>query len=165
MAILLYSDLDAERFANPQVLHAPTADGRQLLVFSGVVLTNLRGQSAGWTRTTLTLFLSAGPVLPSGQGFRHDGAAASVSLGAVWDKGASINAGFAVDSTVVLPGTLFARWVGLRCAIGVSDSDAFLYRVTYNVTVTGAFTDFSAATQVPKRPTSQDIDAWERTHE
>jgi hypothetical protein len=162
MSIILFSDINADRFANPQVLRAPMADARELLVLSGVVLTNLHGDSGDWKRTTLLLFLSVHPAIPEDKEFRHDAGAASVALSSVWDKNHAINAGFAVDSAVVGVGTLFARWIGVECRIAVSDKDAFLYRVAYNVTVTGTVTNLGGSIQIARRPTAEDVETWRR---
>jgi hypothetical protein len=70
-----------------------------------------------------------------------------VSLGSVFDQNQSINAGFAVDdwrpnhfdsgTDVVTHQPVNNIFTGVNADVGVSDSDAWLYRLTYNITLLG----------------------------
>jgi hypothetical protein len=70
-----------------------------------------------------------------------------VSLGSVFDQNQSINAGFAVDdwrpnhfysgTDVVTGQPVNNIFTGVNADVGVSDSDAWLYKLTYNITLLG----------------------------
>jgi hypothetical protein len=70
-----------------------------------------------------------------------------VSLSSVFDQAQAINAGFAVDdwrpnhfdsgTDVVTGQTVNNIFTGVNADVGVSDSDAWLYRLSYNITLLG----------------------------
>lgn len=136
-----------------------------LAVLSGVVLANFEGQSSGaWLYDTLSFNPSDGLAnllnsaistyqipKPTGLGF---GIAFSVSqwvpfvaLSSIFDKDQSVNAGFAVQVWRPTPfttgtdalshqpiGNIFN---GVNVDVGVSDSDASILRMSYNITLIG----------------------------
>jgi len=84
-----------------------------------------------------------------------------VSLGSVFDQAQSINAGFAVDvwrphhfgsgTNVVTGQPVNNLFTGINADLAVSDSDAWLYRLSYNITLLGKIV-FVAVPQVPPVP-------------
>lgn len=120
----------------PQRLRAPLADGRELLVFSGVALVNLKGESADWNRDFLFIALDTTPISSDDATFREDQVAPLVTLNSIWDRNTAINAGFAVDWCRPIL-NVFPDFILIECQIAARDSDAFLYRAGYHVTVTG----------------------------
>ena len=154
----------------PQTKH----DQKWLLTLSGVAMIppllpdegGLRGNSTNdWLRETLILrpmvadpmhhaiAIHAIPAPPGTEGneyslaFQVEQEAPYASISAIYNKGQSINSGFAVD--VWRPnhygagtdafshqpvGKLFS---GLRVDVSVRDTDAFLQRVGYNITLAG----------------------------
>jgi len=70
-----------------------------------------------------------------------------VSLGSVFDQGPSVNAGFAVDvwrpnhfesgTNVVSGQPVNNIFTGVNADLAVNDSDAWLYRLSYNITLLG----------------------------
>jgi len=127
------------RFVNPQVLHTKTYDGKELVVLSGVVLVHLEGKSeADWLREKLTLGIDIANILPSGKGLSIEQGAPLVTLNAVYNRGVSNNAGYAVDSCQLRPSSEAYRDVFVDCDVAVRDTDGWLYRVGYNITVIGA---------------------------
>jgi hypothetical protein len=150
-------------------------DQKWLLVLSGVVLANLKGDNSGnWNSQTVSFTPDmAGPDDPSATSgplnwaisrysipkpagspgtqyfirFSVEEWAPSVSLSAIFDQDQSVNAGFAVNAwrpnsfgsgTDVLANqqvnNLFA---GINADLAVSDTDAWLYRLSYNITLLG----------------------------
>jgi hypothetical protein len=138
-----------------------------LLVLSGVVLANLQGNSnSQWLRDTISFLpdmagpQNSGPLNWAIQRFNIPTPAGSVkiafsleewapfaSLSSIFDQGQSINAGFAVD---VWRPTHFATGIdafthvpvnniftGIDVDVAVQDTDAFLYRIGYNITLLG----------------------------
>jgi hypothetical protein len=150
-------------------------DQKWLIVLSGVVIANQRGDNSGqWNYQTVSFIPDmSGPDDPSATSGplnwaiskysipRPPGAVGSdytirfsleewspfVSLGSIFDQGQSINAGFAVDDwrpnhfdngTSVLTGQPVNNiFTGVNADLAVQDSDAWLYRLSYNITLLG----------------------------
>lgn len=132
----LVIDTEPGQVATPQRLRANLADGRLLLVFSGVAIVDFKGASAEWNRDSLFLALNTTPVSSSDRTFVEDQGAPLVTLNSIFDRNTAINAGFAVDSCRPIL-NLFPDFIFIECRIAVRDSDAFLFRAGYHVTVTG----------------------------
>jgi hypothetical protein len=144
----------------PATIH----DQQFLVVLSGVVLANYEGQKSGnWLYDTLSFNPDSLTNLlnnaigtynipkPTGLGF---GVAFSVSqwapfvaLSSIFDKDQSVNAGFAVQVWRPTPfttgtdalshqpiGNIFN---GVNVDVGVSDSDASILRLSYNISLIG----------------------------
>ena len=148
--------------APPQDIHAQ----KWLLTLSGVALVNLQGNSeAQWLRETLLLqptlvdpmhFAIASHSIPRPAGtegnayslaFQVEQYAPYASISAIFNQGVSNNSGFAVDVWRPNPfgsgtdafshhsvGNLFS---GLQVDVAVRDTDAWLYRVGYNILLLG----------------------------
>jgi hypothetical protein len=154
---------------------ASLRDQKWLLVLSGVVLANLKGDSsAQWMQQTVSFIPDmAGPDDPSAtsgplnwaigryaiskppgvQGrdylirFAVEGWAPSASLGSVYNQGQSIDSGFAVDAwrphhfgsgmDVLADRAVNNLFSGVDVDLAVRDTDAWLYRLSYNVTLLG----------------------------
>jgi hypothetical protein len=138
---------------------------RWILVLSGVVIVNVKGQSASdWLRETLRFMPDVAsplnyainrysiPVPTSttpGVNFvpqiQVEQWAPFVSLSAVYDAHQSVDAGFAVDLwrpapfRTITDGTATTGniFTGVRVDVAVRDSDAYLYRLGYNITLEG----------------------------
>jgi hypothetical protein len=155
-------------FAVGQTHPRDIRDQKWLLVLSGVVLANLKGDNSGdWNRQTVSFIPdmagSDDPTWaishyniprPSGSvgtdyliRFALEGWSPSVSLGSVYDQGQSINAGFAVDdwrpnhfdsgTDVVTGQPVNNVFTGVNADLAVSDSDAWFFRLTYNIVLIG----------------------------
>ena len=157
--------------APPKSIH----DQKWILVLSGVVVANQRGDNSGqWNHQTVSFIPDmAGPDDPSSVSgplnwaisqhsiskppgvagkdylirFSLEEWSPFVSLGSVFDQGQSINAGFAVDvwrpnhfdsGTDVISGQPVGNiFTGVNADLSVNDSDAWLYRLSYNITLLG----------------------------
>ncbi len=151
------------------------SDQKWLLVLSGIVLANQRGDNSGsWNYQTVSFIPDlAGPDDPTatsgplnwaiarygiprppgtvGQNylvrFSVDSWSPFVSLGSVFDQGPSVNAGFAVDDwrpnhfesgTDVLTNEAVTNiFTGVNADLAVNDTDAWIYRLGYNITLSG----------------------------
>jgi len=143
-----------------------------LLVLSGVGLINMKGQtSVDWLRDEAHILPDMrGPLdyainrfsipRPPGSegsnynvGLQLDLWSPFAGISSIWDQDQSVNAGFAVDAWRPSPfssgndafsgqpvGNIFT---GIVVDVAVRDSDAWLYRVGYNITLEGriVFTD------------------------
>jgi len=153
-------------------------DQKWLLVLSGIVLANQRGDNSGsWNYQTVSFVPDmAGPDDPTATSGplnwaiarygipRPPGAVGQqylvrfsveewspfVSLGSVFDQGPSVNAGFAVDNwrpnhfesgtDVVSSGTVTNIFTGVNADLAVNDTDAWIYRLGYHITLIGRIT-------------------------
>jgi len=150
-------------------------DQKWLLVLSGVVIADLKGDSSSrWDYQTVSFTPDmAGPDDPSSTSgplnwaishysipkpagspgaqylirFSVEEWAPFVSLSAIYNQGQSINSGFAVDAwrpnhfgsgTDVLSNRPVNNlFVGINVDLAVRDTDAWLYRIGYNITLLG----------------------------
>ena len=150
-------------------------DQKWLLVLSGVVISNFKGDnSGGWNQQTVSFIpdmagtddptSTSGPLnwvisqynIPRPPGtvgtqylirFSLEEWSPFVTLGSIFDQAQSINAGFAVNdwrpnpfdsgTDAVTGQTVNNIFTGVVADIAVSDSDAWLYRLNYNITLLG----------------------------
>jgi hypothetical protein len=150
-------------------------DQKWLLILSGIVFANQRGDNSGsWNHQTVSFLpdlagpddptATSGPLnwaiarysIPRPPGtvgqqylirFSVDEWSPYVSLGSVFDQGPSINAGFAVDDwrpnhfengTDVVTGEAVNNiFTGINADLAVNDTDAWIYRLGYNITLIG----------------------------
>jgi hypothetical protein len=150
-------------------------DQKWLLILSGIVLANQRGDNSGsWNHQTVSFMpamagpddqtATSGPLnwaiarygIPRPPGtvgqqylvrFALDEWSPFVSLGSVFDQGSSVNAGFAVDdwrpnhfesgTDVVTNETVNNVFTGVNADLAVNDTDAWIYRLGYNITLIG----------------------------
>jgi hypothetical protein len=142
-------------------------DQEWLLVLSGVALVGLKGTSpSAWLHDTLNVFPDWAPALnyaivtygiptppldpnaPSYDfGFQVDQEVPFAAISSIYDKDQSNNAGFAVDvwrpspwvpRTDFTTGQEYAHiFQSIAVDVAVRDSDAYLYRVSYHITLLG----------------------------
>lgn len=141
-------------------------DQRWLLVLTGVAIVDLKGVSnAQWLEQTFAIRPSLAEPLgyaigrygiprPPGtegltywSGFEVEQCAPFAGLGSIFNKGQSIDSGFAVNSWRLSPfltgtnavtnATLGDVFAGFEVDVGTRDTDAWLHRVNYHVTVVG----------------------------
>jgi hypothetical protein len=144
-------------------------DQKWLLVLSGVVLADLKGNSsAQWLRETLRFLPemagsnNSGPLnwaidhfsiprppasLAHNVGFSLEEWAPFASLSSMFNQGQSLNSGFAVDVWRPAPfgsGTdalsrrsLTNIFSGIEVDVAVRDTDAWIHRISYNITLLG----------------------------
>jgi hypothetical protein len=150
-------------------------DQKWLLVLSGVVFANLKGDNSGqWNDLTVSFMpdmagtddptSTSGPLnwaiskysisKPPGSAgsqflirFSVEEWSPFVSLGSIFNQGQSINSGFAVDdwrpnhfesgTDVITNQPVNSIFMGVNADLAVSDSDAWIYRLGYNITLLG----------------------------
>ncbi len=151
---------NAQPFASRHLAVAPLAFNRVLCTFTGVIVINFRGSSPSyWNFEHLRVglnqwnaileasaqgWLASHTPLPSGHGYlidvRNEDVAPFVTINSIFNNDGADNDGKAVDAVSVtaqqnrltMPGNFrlltFDAWLAVR------DSDAYLYRVGYQVT-------------------------------
>jgi hypothetical protein len=127
-----------EAFHTAYELRTKTGDGQDLVVISGYAEidgNDLRGNADGtWNRRILRF--NVGPWWQFGE----TDIVPVVSPSSIMNVGAANNAGWAVDSCDVIQTEQQSRRrqrYSLECRVGVRDSDGYMFRVNYYVTMTG----------------------------
>ena len=115
-------------------------NNRVCYVLTGVFIVNLKGQSQNWLRETINLNIPIRP-LPQGLGLHIEYWAPYFTMNAVYNKDTAVNSGHAVDRFGIagLEGdSNFGQSdVTFYAQTAVRDTDAYLYRIGYNVTLKG----------------------------
>jgi hypothetical protein len=128
-----------------------------LLVLSGVAIVDFKGTGADWQRDTLLIrpdidapmnhaINRFGIHRPGFAKFQAEQWSPFAAVSSILDLGQAVNAGFAVDvwrpefevgAEAVSLAPLTQLFTGIQADVAVRDSDAFLQRVSYNMTVLG----------------------------
>jgi hypothetical protein len=140
-------------------------DQKWLLILSGVVIADLKGNSAAqWLHETLFFLPDIDAPLNwaiNNFSIPNPGGAARfslvewapfVSLNAIFNEQESINSGFAVDGwrpapfdseTDVSNQLVTQLFTGIHVDVAVRDIDAWIYRISYNITLLGKIVFFA----------------------
>jgi hypothetical protein len=116
-----------------------TGDNRICYVLTGIFIVNLRGSSQDWLRERISLSVPI-PGLPNDKGLAVENWAPLFTLSAIYNEGNSVNNGDAIDNFFLdIPsdpnvGTHSLSW---EVDVGIRDSDAFIFRIGYNITLVG----------------------------
>jgi hypothetical protein len=127
-------------------------------VLTGIVLTDFQGQTSDdWRRDTLELIpdtsLTAAlrsvrqPPPNTDLVFQVEQYAPFATINTIFDADASVNAGFGVDDVTPIlvtaggPQPIPNQFDGIAVQAAVRDSDAYLLRIGYNVTLLGRIID------------------------
>ncbi len=130
--------IEPKRFHTKHELRSRTGDNRDLVVLSGYAEidgNDLKGNPDGtWNRKHLVL--RVGPRWEFGVD-----AVPVVSMSSIMNVNVAHNAGWAVDDCVVSYYELFPGPPGIQlqltCRVAVRDSDGYMFRVNYFVTMVG----------------------------
>ena len=128
-------------------VHFQDLAGRQVYVLSGTCILDppLQGPSDGsrWQRGQ-TFFSIPLRDLPADEGLVVEQWAPTVVVGSIQNDGTANNAGWAVDDFDLEPGFGEATAaISPSFNFAVGDSDGYMMRVAYSVTVIGHFAPFS----------------------
>ena len=117
-------------------------NGEVLYALSGVILVNMKGDSNIFLPLRVTCKIDI-PELPAGQGFYVFYHTPFASLNSIYNPGEAVNGGHAVNNfdlvSVHPSGNYGSKDITLALMLGVSDFDATLYRVGFNVILTGVY--------------------------
>jgi murein DD-endopeptidase MepM/ murein hydrolase activator NlpD len=128
-------------FESQHFVHTETADRLHLWTLTGVVLLHLKGTGRDWLRAQVNLGITV-PEIPPGAALRLVHWAPFVTINAIQNDDTSNWAGWAVDRFgIVDPGTPITRQVTVQTDVAVRDTDGYLLRLGYEVTLAGSFTD------------------------
>ncbi len=139
----IYNAADASRFVSSHWVHTRTADSKELVTMSGIVIIDYKGGGSEWKRDRLELQLRLPPPVTynptQNKWFKIEHWAPFVTINAIYNQEHAVNAGWAVDAfggpgAVSTPGPV-TIWADLA----IRDIDGYLYRVGYTLTVSGVF--------------------------
>ena len=113
-------------------------NGEVLYALSGIIKVNMMGSSSGWVSLPITCTIDI-PVLPAGMGLFIKYHTPSASLNSIYNKGQAINGGHAVNNCRLnFPnGHVSSNQTQLALDLAVSDTDAVLYKVGFNIIMSG----------------------------
>jgi hypothetical protein len=122
-------------------------NNRVCYVLTGVFIVNLMGNSQNWLRQRIYLSIPI-PALPRDQGIHLEQWAPLFTLSSIYNRNNSVNNGDAIDNFDLSDRELDPNYgnnvAEFYADIAVRDSDAFIYRIGYNITLKGV--------QKPVRP-------------
>lgn len=143
----------------PWRVNAPPGPAEQkwLMTLSGIADISFRGNStAAWRHETFRLFLNwrdpvslaYGGSPPAGHTlfFQPEQWSQFAAISSIYNAGQSLEAGYAVDSCDVYlsdvislseTGGLQRTFAGLKVVVGVRDTDAYLSKISFQVTLLG----------------------------
>lgn len=117
------------------------SNNQVMYVLSGIILVNMQGNTtADWLGLHGTCKINI-PELPAGYGFYIRYHAPYASLNSIYNHHVSNNSGFSVNecnlADVRPNGQFGSRQLTLAFDLAARDSDAFIYRVGFNITISG----------------------------
>ncbi|MCZ6862540.1 MAG: hypothetical protein O7I42_20085 [Alphaproteobacteria bacterium] len=136
-------------------LRMPTPHARansELFVFSGIaIFDQLKGTGSSWEGGTATIVANYGNVIPEGRAILPHHWTVNIQLASIFNANVANNTGWSVndyrlrrfrnalggDRVAVVEGKLI-----VRAEIAVRDIDAFIHRLSYDVTILGTVVDF-----------------------
>lgn len=133
-----------EKFKCLHHVHTRTADDKELVTLTGIVLVDVEGAS-GWHRENLRIRLRIPDnIIPTDPSFfyrrlRIEQCAPFFTINSISNKGQAKNAGWAVDEFWG-PGSITIRAgdeLEFRVRVAVRDTDAWLFRIGYNISLLG----------------------------
>lgn len=135
-------------------------NGEVLYALSGIILVNMVGSSQNWAGLAITCKVNI-PELPAGMGFFIHYHTPFASLNSIFNQNQANNGGHSVNSfdlvSVHPNGNYGSKEITLALNLAVSDSDAVLYRVGFNVILAGIFRPLP-----PVDPCLQEVNALNR---
>ena len=131
---------DKNNLASQFWMHFNIEGGKVYYALSGVFITDLKGQDQNWLREGITLTI---PITPSSldSALHIEQWVPFFTMNSVYNQDEAVNSGHAVDSfdIVGLEGdeNFGQTSVSFLVNTAIRDSDAYLYRIGYNVALTG----------------------------
>lgn len=158
--------VDPDRFISETPIRSTTGDGRDLFIFSGTVRlppeekeqkdTSEWRNFFVWLRLdSYTAFYPDGLIPTAGRKYVVvEEPATLVTVSSFYNKGRSVNSGFAVERAWTLPTTFPVRFIDVIARCGVRDKDAELRKIGYQVTILGRTVELTSA-QMQEEPSPE----------
>jgi hypothetical protein len=132
-------------FVSPHFLVMPSTGGRTYVGLTGVVLVNLKGISeTQWRRETFRIILSLQDAaqaagFPRTHWFRAVHWTAFATLSSIFNDNVANDAGWAIDAFRLVGASNLQGAAILDVDAAVRDTDGFILRIGYNITMLGTF--------------------------
>ncbi len=132
--------IEPSRFRSRHWVHTHTGDGKELIRMTGIIIIDHKGFGSNWRRNRLELTLGFPyQIIPRGKKFKVEYWAPHVTTNAVFNKSTAVNAGWAVDEFWGPGRVAITKSFNIYTNIAVSDIDGWLYRIAYDITLSGRF--------------------------
>lgn len=149
---------DKNRFIANHWLHTECSNGLQLVTKTGIlILNNFKGTGGDWLRERIIFYPNFPHVIlpmkepdnpneePEKMWFKIRQWDPFVTLNAISNDGDAKNAGWAVDDFGINRDVTYdmriRHWIPMWADIAVRDTDGYIYRIGYRITLTGTFVD------------------------
>lgn len=121
-------------------LKFPGQNGEFLFALSGIIKIDMKGASQNWLGNRVTCTINI-PDLPAGMGLYIRYHTPFAALNSIYNQNLSNNSGHSVNSANLVNihpvGNFGVKEITLALDLAVRDNDAYLYRVGFNVLLTG----------------------------
>lgn len=137
-----FSDKDKGKYISRHWAYSKTGDGLESIVLSGVIIIDQKGESENtWKAEQVSFNL---PIrVPNGKAFKLKHWAPFITINSIYNKSVSNDSGHAVDGfRIINPENAQIEYITVQADIAIRDSDAWLYRLGYNVTLIGEYIDY-----------------------
>lgn len=134
---------ESDRFVSQHWVRTHTADDKELITLTGIVLVDIKGTGQEWYRDELILTIRFPDLLPPDKWILIEHWAPFITINAIYNRRHAVNAGWAVDEFWG-PGRVEVGNGGsitMHARIAVRDVDGWLFRVGYNLTLSGILID------------------------
>jgi hypothetical protein len=135
----LFSDTD---IMSNHWVSFPVESNKICIVMTGVFIVHLKGSSQSWLNQRIELSMAI-PGLPGSTGIHLEQVAPYFGLNAIYNAQVANNSGHAVDSFGLASRendpNFGQQGIVFFVDIAVRDSDAWLYRIGYNITIKGTY--------------------------
>lgn len=140
--LTMFSPEQRDRFISPHYMYTSAGDGKTLIVVSGVVVIDFKGEThRAWRRETFSLGIDIRGAIPANKALRLVNYVPFVTTNAVYNQAVANDSGHAVDAFRVLHPELIQGSLDLEADVAVRDSDAWLFRLGYHVMATADVID------------------------
>ena len=136
-----------DRFESLHSVRTITGDNKQLITLTGIVRIDLQGTSSKHWRREEVIIEPRINYIPKNRALQVQHWAPFVTINAIYNKDRAVNAGWAVNNFwIELPRdrkiTYRNPHVKVKTRVLVRDTDGWLFRVGYQVTVSGTLVEW-----------------------
>lgn len=136
-----------ERFESLHKLHTETGDGKRLVILSGIVRIDLKGESTKDWRFEEIEIQPKIPSIPQDTALLVEQWVPLVTINTIYNEDTAVGAGWGVNNFWVdLPGSRMIPYrnprVNIKARVLVRDSDGWIFRVAYQLTMTGSLVEY-----------------------
>lgn len=140
-------DYNGDRFESLHSVHTITKDDKHLITLTGIVRLDIQGVSTKKWREEEVSIQPKIVYIPKDHALQIEHWAPFVTINAIYNKNQANEAGWAVNNFWIhLPAdhliTYRVAFIDVRAKVLVRDSDGWLFRVAYQVTISGKLVDW-----------------------